>query len=149
MVCVYAAHCLAFLWSLNFMIWPDGSHGAARDFAFLLGAVNLKPFGLLMTCVWNLPYGHDRHVDGRYYQLRACTASFFSTRTPESSVLWQFFGGHIYIEFKEQGVEFPGERSRSIEKVQYMKANPQLKGSKTSFGWFLAVVSTPMLRLRH
>ena len=146
---VCAAHCCIFLWFLNMIIWPDGSHGAARDFALLVGAMNLKSLWFLMVCVWNLPFGHDKHLDGRYYQLRAATKDFFNVNVPEDSVLWQAFSGYIYNELKALGVEFPGEKPRSIETFEHQKQNPQAKGSKCSFGRFLAVVSTPMDRLRY
>ena len=124
---VCAAHCLIFLWFCNMIIWPDGSHGAARDFALLLGAMNLKSFWLFMVCVWNLPFGHDKHVDGRYYQLRSATADFFKTQHPGESVLWHAFGGYIHNELKALGVEFQWEKPRSIETFEHQKQHPQTK----------------------
>ena len=135
------------MWMVDLVLWPDGSHGAARYFALLLNTMSLKAFWLLMTCVWIFPYGHDRHADGQFYQLRCCTKDFFNNNTPEGSVLWQVFGGHIHNELKALGVDLPGERPRNVEPFDHMRQNPQEKGSNTSFGRFLAVVSTPMKRL--
>jgi hypothetical protein len=69
---------------------------------------------MVCVCVWNLPCGHDRHVDGRHYQLRAATADFFKTQVPGYSVLWQVFGCYIYSELEALGVEFQGDMLGSI-----------------------------------
>jgi hypothetical protein len=141
---------LIHLWLLNVICWPDGSHGANRDFVLFLNIIGLKNFWILMCSSWNLPHGNEMHKDGRHWQMRKAMEFYFATKNPRDAKLFLANCRDMKNELVESGVMFAGVDPIEVEVFQYLKSTHPFaaKDRKCSFSRFLSVVSRPLELLK-
>ena len=134
-----------YLYTLHALFFPDWSHLFQRAQVQSFADANLKRLWFLLMVTWNLNHGKDKD-DQRDRELREIMATFYTTRNPKDSPLFQSLLPDLVLIFERKGHIFDDVNNLENEVWDMLRKQEPMRpsGTRMTMCRFQAMIKKPV-----